>query len=141
MPTRQSLPLNPAFRAMGSSGGEDGARDRAGDVAQALHALANLLGHDTARRLCALYQSRMPDIMKALETASAACDAQALRRATHDLVTNAGTMGFMRLAAEARAAEETAARGDVAAVQARVPALVAAIAASFPVVDAWIQVA
>lgn len=126
---------------MESNGGEDGARDRASDVAQALHALANLLGHDTARRLCALYQSRMPEIVKALENATAAGDAQALRRAAHDLVTNAGTMGFMRLAAEARAAEVDAARGDAAAAQARVPALVAAIAASFPVVDAWIQVA
>ena len=67
---------------------EESARDRAGDVAQALHALANLLGHDTARRLCALYQSRMPEIMKALEAASASGDAQALRRAAHDLVTN-----------------------------------------------------
>lgn len=121
--------------------GDDSARDRAGDVAQALHALANLLGHETARRLCALYQSRMPEIMKSLEGAALARDAKALRRAAHDLVTNAGTMGFARLAAEARSTEEDAARGDVDAAVARVPGLLSAINASFPVVDAWIQVA
>ncbi len=119
---------------------DDASRDRASDVAQALHALAALLGHDTARRLCALYQSRMPEIMKAMDDAAGHGDMAGLRRAAHDLVTNAGTMGFLRLAAEARTAEEEAARGDLAAV-ARVKGLNASIMASFPVVDAWIQLA
>ena len=79
--------------------------------AEALAKLAKHLGSDTARRLVQLFLDRALPLLGEIEAAAAARDAKALRHAAHELVTNAGTLGFLELAAAARAIEQAAASG------------------------------
>lgn len=110
---------------------------RADDVERALDALADQMGRDTALALCTIYCERTPLLVIAMRRAEATGDVTALRRAAHDLVTNAGTMGFDTLAAGARVVEESAAIGSLSGARAALGRCLDDADAILPHVQRW----
>jgi HPt (histidine-containing phosphotransfer) domain-containing protein len=98
-------------------------------MTQTLHDLERALGADTARAMASIFASEWRK--KGVDISSPALppegQARALKRqGAHDLVTNAGSLGFNELSTSARRLEQAILKGDAletASAAAPIPAL------------------
>lgn len=80
----------------------------------ALDRLRRLGGAALERQMLTLFREAAPQRVAAVQAAAAAGDLQALARAAHALVSNAGNVGGTELMACARSLEEAGAAGRAA---------------------------
>lgn len=74
-------------------------------IAEQLKALQELLGADTVERMCAIFLSDLATQRPLLQAKAIRAEPERARRAAHDLVTNAGSLGFQSLSDQARKLE------------------------------------
>jgi HPt (histidine-containing phosphotransfer) domain-containing protein len=84
----------------------------ANDWAAAIAEIEARVGHDTARRLARIYLEEGTRQRAAIAAALAGGELEAVRREAHDLVTNAGSLGFTKLGDLAFALERAAVSHD-----------------------------
>jgi HPt (histidine-containing phosphotransfer) domain-containing protein len=96
---------------------------------QALSELENTLGLETARAMATIFADewrRQARVIAAADLPPEGPERRAKRQAAHDLVTNAGSMGFNDLSIAARRLEQAILKGDAletAHAAAPIPAL------------------
>jgi HPt (histidine-containing phosphotransfer) domain-containing protein len=105
-------------------------------MAQSLADLEAALGAETARTMAAIFADewrRQGAVIATPELPAAPADRHAKRQAAHDLVTNAGSLGFNDLSTAARRLEQAILKGDAietTSAAAPIPALADAAVAS-----------
>lgn len=72
-----------------------------------------LLGADTVNRMALIYVEELSRLQSGIAAGLKARDTAAARKPAHDLVTNAGSLGFDALCAAARAVEEACVIDDL----------------------------
>jgi HPt (histidine-containing phosphotransfer) domain-containing protein len=98
-------------------------------MSQSLADLEAALGQDTAQTMASIFAQewrRQARVVAAPELPPEGPERQAKRQAAHDLVTNAGSMGFNELSIAARRLEQAILKGDAletARAAAPIPAL------------------
>lgn len=81
-------------------------------IAAQIQALEDLLGADTVARMCTIFLSDLATHRPQLQADAIRAQPELARRAAHDLVTNAGSLGFQSLSDTARKLEQAILAGD-----------------------------
>lgn len=81
-------------------------------IAEQLKALEELLGAETVARMCTIFVSDLAIQRPQLTADAIRANPEHGRRAAHDLVTNAGSLGFQGLSDQARKLEQAIIAGN-----------------------------